>query len=125
MTVTVAHEGHIRIITINRPEARNAINRETRAGLEKAFNEFAVDPDAWVAILTAAGDKAFSAGADLKEMDPAQRADPDYVAPPFGFIRRAMERSRVDLPQPLGPTTEVIFPSGTVIESSSITVASS
>ncbi|TCJ21955.1 enoyl-CoA hydratase/isomerase family protein [Microbacterium sp. PI-1] len=88
MPVTVVREGHIRIVTIDRPDARNAINRETRAGLEEAFTDFAADDDAWLAILTAAGDKAFSAGADLKEMDPAQRADPDYVAPPFGFITR-------------------------------------
>jgi len=88
MPVTVVREGHIRIVTIDRPEARNAINRETRAGLEAAFTEFASDADAWLAVLTAAGDKAFSAGADLKEMDPAQRADPNYVAPPFGFITR-------------------------------------
>lgn len=88
MPVTVVREGHIRIVTIDRPDARNAINRETRAGLEEAFTDFASDDDAWLAILTAAGDKAFSAGADLKEMDPAQRADPDYVAPPFGFITR-------------------------------------
>lgn len=88
MTVKVERHGHIRVVTINRPEARNAINRATRQGLEDAFTEFAQDNDAWLAVLTGAGDKAFSAGADLKEMDPSQRADPDYVAPPFGFITR-------------------------------------
>ena len=88
MTVRLERQGHIRVITIDRPESRNAINRETRQGLEDAFTEFAQDPDAWLAVLTGAGDKAFSAGADLKEMDPQQRADPSYVAPPFGFITR-------------------------------------
>lgn len=88
MPVRVEARGHIRIVTIDRPEARNAINRETRAGLEAAFTEFASNDDAWLAVLTGAGDKAFSAGADLKEMDPAERADPDYTAPPFGFITR-------------------------------------
>lgn len=88
MPVRVESRGHIRVITIDRPEARNAINRETRAGLESAFTAFVEDDDAWLAVLTAAGDKAFSAGADLKEMDPAERADPDYVAPPFGYITR-------------------------------------
>lgn len=88
MTVRVESHGHIRIITIDRPEARNAINRETRAGLEKAFTAFVSDDAARVAVLTGAGDKAFSAGADLKEMNPAERADPAYTAPPFGYITR-------------------------------------
>lgn len=88
MTVQVERQGHIRIVTINRAQSRNAINRETRQGLEDAFTEFARDDDAWVAVLTGAGDKAFSAGADLKEMDPKQRADPNFVPPPFGFITR-------------------------------------
>lgn len=88
MTVRVESHGHVRIITIDRPEARNAINRETRAGLEKAFTAFVSDDAARVAVLTGAGDKAFSAGADLKEMNPAERADPAYTAPPFGYITR-------------------------------------
>ena len=88
MVVRVEDHGHIRVVTIDRPEARNAINQETRAGLEDAFTAFAEDDDAWLAVLTGAGDKAFCAGADLKEMDPAVRSDPDYVAPPFGFITR-------------------------------------
>lgn len=88
MPVRVASHGQVRIITIDRPEARNAINRETRAGLEEAFTAFVSDDAARVAVLTGAGDKAFSAGADLKEMDPAERADPAYTAPPFGFITR-------------------------------------
>ena len=70
MTVRVESHGHVRIITIDRPEARNAINRETRAGLEEAFTAFVSDDAARVAVLTGAGDKAFSAGADLKEMNP-------------------------------------------------------
>lgn len=88
MSVRVESEGFVRIITIDRPEARNAINRETRAGLEEAFTGFVSDDGARVAVLTGAGDRAFSAGADLKEMDPAERADPAYTAPPFGFITR-------------------------------------
>ncbi|EAR23698.1 enoyl-CoA hydratase [marine actinobacterium PHSC20C1] len=88
MPILTEDHGHVRVITIDRAAARNAINRETRDGLEKAFTAFSDDDDAWIAILTGAGDKAFSAGADLKEMDPAARADPNYVAPPFGFITR-------------------------------------
>lgn len=62
------HRGDIAVITINRPEKRNAINTEVREGLFEAFERIGSDPDLRVAILTGAGDKAFCAGADLKEM---------------------------------------------------------
>lgn len=58
--------GHVEILTINRPEARNAINRATAIALGAALDDCASDGDVWVVILTAAGDKAFSAGMDLK-----------------------------------------------------------
>lgn len=57
----------IAVITINRPEQRNAINTAVREGLRQAWKDFEADKSARVAILTAAGDKAFSAGMDLKE----------------------------------------------------------
>jgi enoyl-CoA hydratase/carnithine racemase len=58
--------GHVAILTINRPEARNAINRATALALGHALDECEADDDVWVVVLTAAGDKAFSAGMDLK-----------------------------------------------------------
>jgi enoyl-CoA hydratase len=58
--------GHVEILTINRPEARNAINRATAAALGDALDDCETDNDVWVVVLTAAGDKAFSAGMDLK-----------------------------------------------------------
>lgn len=60
--------GQVAVITINRPEQRNSINAAVRAGLFAAWERFDKDPAAKVAILTGAGDKAFCAGADLKEM---------------------------------------------------------
>ncbi len=60
--------GQVAVITINRPEQRNSINAAVRAGLFAAWERFDKDPSAKVAILTGAGDKAFCAGADLKEM---------------------------------------------------------
>jgi len=59
-------QGHIEILTINRPEARNAINRATALALSDALDELEDDKDCWVVILTGAEDKAFSAGMDLK-----------------------------------------------------------
>lgn len=62
------NRGQVAIVTINRPEARNAINTGVREGLLAAWERFEKDTDARVAILTGTGDKAFCAGADLKEM---------------------------------------------------------
>jgi enoyl-CoA hydratase/carnithine racemase len=59
---------HTVIVTINRPEAMNAINDEVRKGFHDAMVSFRDDDDARTAIVTGAGDKSFSAGADLKEM---------------------------------------------------------
>ena len=59
-------EGNVEVLTINRPEARNAINLATAQALSAALDACALDDDVWVVVLTAAGDKAFSAGMDLK-----------------------------------------------------------
>jgi enoyl-CoA hydratase len=59
-------QGNIEILTINRPEARNAINLATATALSDALDEIETDDDVRVVVLTAAGDKAFSAGMDLK-----------------------------------------------------------
>ncbi len=58
----------IAIITLNRPETRNALSREIRQGLFDAWERFERDPELRVAILTGSGDTAFCAGGDLKEM---------------------------------------------------------
>jgi enoyl-CoA hydratase/carnithine racemase len=60
--------GHTTILTINRPERLNAMGGTVDADLTAAIDEFQADPDQYVAVITGAGDKAFCAGADLKEM---------------------------------------------------------
>jgi enoyl-CoA hydratase len=67
MVVEYATQGRIAIVTLNRPDARNAVNAELAQGVESALDRFEADPELWVAILTANG-KAFCAGADLKEI---------------------------------------------------------
>jgi enoyl-CoA hydratase/carnithine racemase len=57
---------HVMLVTINRPEARNAVNGDVAQGIERAVFDTEKDPNVWVVILTGAGDKAFCAGADLK-----------------------------------------------------------
>jgi enoyl-CoA hydratase/carnithine racemase len=70
MTVRYEQQDRVLTITIDRPEAMNAIDPETHNALIDAWLRFRDDPDAWVAILTGAGEKAFSAGADLKKLIP-------------------------------------------------------
>jgi enoyl-CoA hydratase/carnithine racemase len=59
--------GGIAYLTLNRPDVMNAINREMAEALARAWVQFNQDPEAHVAIITGTGDRAFCAGADLKE----------------------------------------------------------
>ncbi|MEO6092230.1 MAG: enoyl-CoA hydratase-related protein [Novosphingobium sp.] len=84
MTTPVLYEARddgIAIITINRPEQRNALSREVREALTAAWHRFEADETARIAILTGAGEKSFCAGGDLKEM-----VETGMTAPPPGFI---------------------------------------
>ena len=84
----VAYErtGAAALVTIERPERRNAVDGPTAAALLEAFERFAADDGARVMVLTGAGDAAFCAGADLKALD---TLDPDAPAGPMGFTRLA------------------------------------
>ncbi len=68
MAVDYAKEGQIALITINRPDVMNALDAVAFRELREALERFRDDPEAWVGIMTGAGEKAFSAGADLKAM---------------------------------------------------------
>jgi crotonobetainyl-CoA hydratase len=59
-------DGRLFIVTIDRPEVMNALHPPGNRELAEVFDEFAADPELWVAIITGAGDRAFSAGNDLK-----------------------------------------------------------
>jgi enoyl-CoA hydratase/carnithine racemase len=82
---TVERDEHLTIVTLNRPEAMNAMHRDSHLELQGVFDEFEADPDQWVAIVTGAGDRAFSAGRDLKAgmTDPIRPggAQPDTPGP--------------------------------------------
>lgn len=69
--VEYVKEGRIVYITINRPEAMNSLSVEVRDGLQEAYKDFQGNNDLWVAIITGAGDRAFSAGADIKGFRPS------------------------------------------------------
>src|SRR5271156_2825050 len=91
---TVADEGRLRIVTINRPEVMNALHSEAHWEFDQVWNEFAGREDLWVGIITGAGNRALSAGNDLK----AQAAGRRGPRPATGF---AGLTSRFDLDKPL------------------------
>ncbi|MFC1872683.1 enoyl-CoA hydratase/isomerase family protein [Chloroflexota bacterium] len=70
MVIEYSREGKIAYFTINHPEAYNAMNVQGLDELGAAMSKFKDDPEAWVGIITGAGDKAFCAGADIKDMLP-------------------------------------------------------
>jgi enoyl-CoA hydratase len=63
-------EGKIALFTINRPEALNSINVQAAQELHDAMVDFRDDSEVWVGIITGVGDRAFCAGADIKDMLP-------------------------------------------------------
>lgn len=80
-------------LTINRPEARNSLNRTVREGLFAGVRRFNDDESAKVLVLTGSGDKAFCAGGDLKEMSQEQ-----LTVPPVDFVPQFGRNIEVDKP---------------------------
>lgn len=84
--VTAEQRGHVLLVTINRPEARNAVNVDVTLGIGEALDHAEEDHTIWAAILTGAGDKAFCAGADLKAAAHGELTDiADPRAADWGF----------------------------------------
>jgi enoyl-CoA hydratase/carnithine racemase len=81
-------------LTIERPEARNALNAAVREGLWAGTRRFNEDATAKVMVLTGAGDKAFCAGGDLKEM-----AETALTVPPLDFLPQFGRN--IDVPKPV------------------------
>ncbi len=64
--ITTEKRGHILLVTMNRPDVYNAVHPPMHHEMSECWDAFAADADLWVAVLTGAGDKAFTAGNDLK-----------------------------------------------------------
>ena len=92
--IRVDREGPITVFTLNRPDVMNALHSPAHFEMDDAVNAFAADPDQWVGIVTGAGERAFSAGNDLKH----QATGGKMGSPPSGF---AGLTSRFDLAKPL------------------------
>ncbi|MBM85784.1 MAG: enoyl-CoA hydratase [Rhodospirillaceae bacterium] len=89
---TTERDGRVLTITLNRPDRMNALHSPAHFELHETFDEFEKDPELWVAILTGAGDRAFSAGNDLKWQ--ARGGSRDRPSTGFGGITERFERSK-------------------------------
>lgn len=78
--VLTERRGHVLIVTINRPEARNAVNAAVHVGIGTALEEADADPEIRIVIITGAGDKSFCAGADLVALSRGEAIQPDDKA---------------------------------------------
>lgn len=82
-------EGRIAFFTLNRPEVLNALNADVGQQMNAAMTDFRDDPNVWVGIITGAGDRAFSAGADIRGFRPG----PIVPAAPAGGAPAAPVRA--------------------------------
>ncbi|MEY2423940.1 MAG: enoyl-CoA hydratase [Acidimicrobiaceae bacterium] len=81
-------QGRVAVLTLNRPEARNAVNGDVSKGMEAAIDRLEEDDDVWAAILTHNG-PVFSAGADLKAINAGQVSELQTKRGGFaGFVQR-------------------------------------
>lgn len=95
MSIKTEIRGPVLVVTLDREKARNALNTEMREALIEVWQSYSQNDDLRVAILTGAGDKAFCAGADLKEvgeyyrsMTPIERREHGELNPGLGALTR-------------------------------------
>jgi len=96
-SIRVDVSDHVLTITIDRPEAMNALDPPAHIELSAIFDSFAGDPQLWIAIITGSGDRAFSAGNDLKYL---AQTPPDQRIP-FPKTGLAGITARFDLNKPI------------------------
>jgi enoyl-CoA hydratase/carnithine racemase len=72
--ILVERDGRVALVTLNRPEVMNALNRQMYAELEQAFRELHRDPEVWCIVLTGAG-RAFCSGDDVKQIMLGEQRD--------------------------------------------------
>lgn len=97
MGIEITVENHVATVLLNRPQALNAIDTEMRLALQAAWQRIASDDDIHVAIVTGAGDRAFCAGADLKDAPPPAGFAQEW----FGDGRNGSLTHGIEMDKPL------------------------
>jgi enoyl-CoA hydratase len=117
--VDYEQRGRVAVLTINRPEARNAVNGDVASGMEAGIDRLEEDPEVWVGIVTGTG-PVFSAGADLKAIASGQAAALNTERGGFGGIARR-ERTKPLIAAVDGPAlaggTEIVLSCDLVVAS--------
>jgi enoyl-CoA hydratase len=120
-TIEFETEGHIGIITINRPDARNAVNGDVARGIEEAIDQIESDDSLWLGILTGVP-PVFCAGADLKEINAGRAGDLQTKRGGFGGIT-TRERAKPIIAAVDGPAlaggTEICLACDLIVASTS------
>ena len=123
--VLVERRGHVLLVTLNRPEARNAVNAKAHVALGEALEEAEADPEIRCVIVTGAGDKAFCAGADLVALSRGESLrpeDPTQAAWGFaGFVAHPISKPVIAAVNgfALGGGTEIALASDLVVAADS------
>ncbi len=123
--VLVERRGHVLLVTLNRPEARNAVNARVHVALGEALEQAEHDPEIRCVIVTGAGDKAFCAGADLVALSRGESLrpeDPAQAAWGFaGFVAHPISKPVIAAVNgfALGGGTEIALASDLVVAADS------
>ena len=95
-------DGHVARITIDRPERRNAVDPRAHLAFSEALDEVESDDDQWILVITGAGDQAFCAGRDLKNLAELSRATPEERARQMDMYNRSTRFiERFEFPKPV------------------------